>query len=192
MNKLVSDLGAWCCFGSGTQFLYGIYPSVQDILTDSVLNLHVFGVFFFVWKGIMLVQKNVEQHFLETFCQCMRLMHVWDIGSTIISHSGSYHLSCCQTILRYICLSQGGESMSMHMEMERKALLLAHPYHITTSGASGQTVKEFSSIYPRSCPERWCRRLVTLYSIVHFQGSFSCNLMNTTKIWLLFHSLGGW
>jgi len=31
--------------------------------------------------------------------------------------------------------------MSMHMEMERKAVILAHPYHITTSGASGQTVR---------------------------------------------------
>lgn len=43
--------------------------------------------------------------------------------------------------------------MSMHMEMERKAVPLAHTYHITTSGASEQTVKEFSSVYPISCPE---------------------------------------
>lgn len=134
-----------------TEFLYSIYPLVQDILTDRVLNLHVFG--FFVWRGIVPVQKNVEQHFLETSSQCMSLMHIWDIGSTVITHSGSYHLSCCQTISRHICFSQGGKSMSMHMEMERKAVPLAHTYHITTSGASEQTVKEFSSVYPISCPE---------------------------------------
>lgn len=28
-----------------TEFLYSIYPLVQDILTDRVLNLHVFGFF---------------------------------------------------------------------------------------------------------------------------------------------------
>lgn len=104
--------------------------------------LFVWG-FFFVWKGIMPVQKNVE-HFLETSCQWVSLMHIWDIGSTIISHSGSYHLSCCQTISRHICLSQGGENMSLHLEMERKAVLLAHPYHITTSGASGHTQRRLA------------------------------------------------
>lgn len=121
----------------------------------------------FVWKGIMPVQKNVE-HFLETSCQSMSLMHIWDIGSTIISHSGSYHLSRCQTISRHICLSQGGENMSMHLEMERKAVLLAHPDHITTSGASGH-------IQGRLAPS-------TQYNaqkghLVHFQGSFNCNIM---------------
>lgn len=109
----------------------------------------------------MPLQKNVEQHFLETSCQRMSLMHIWDIGSTIISHSGSYHLSCCQTISRHIRLSRGGESMSMSMEIERKAVLLAHPDHITITVSSGQTVQEFSSIYPRSRTEWQRRGLVT-------------------------------
>lgn len=40
-----------------TEFLYGIYPSVQDILTDSVLNLHVFGVFFCLKRDYACAEK---------------------------------------------------------------------------------------------------------------------------------------
>lgn len=52
-----------------------------------------------------------------------------------------------------------GEYVDVHGN--RKAMLLAYPDHITVIVSSGQTVQEFSSIYPRSCRECQCRGLVT-------------------------------
>jgi len=40
-----------------TEFLCSVYPSVQDILTDRVLNLHVFGFFVCLKRDYACAEK---------------------------------------------------------------------------------------------------------------------------------------
>lgn len=82
--------------------------------------------------------------------------------------------------------------MSMHLEMERKLVLLAHPYHITASGASGHTQRRLAP--STQCDAQKVKAQVYYLSTAQSTSKAASTVISCHKkisLWFIFHWITG-